>query len=124
GPCERLETVVDGGRAQLMDWQASRRLGAPGTGCGGAAGQPVAGRGRGGAPVAAGGRGRGGAPPAGGGQQGPEAFFGGRGGTPMRARVTLTAGPHAIGATFLATNFAPLLDLDQHFMRDTLQTGP
>src|SRR5438045_6961878 len=42
----------------------------------------------------------------------------------MRARVTVTAGPHAVGATFLATNFAPLLDLDQHFTRDTLQTGP
>ncbi|HVZ21287.1 MAG TPA: DUF1592 domain-containing protein, partial [Vicinamibacterales bacterium] len=26
--------------------------------------------------------------------------------------------------TFLATNYAPLLDLDQHFMRDTIQTGP
>jgi hypothetical protein len=51
--------------------------------------------------------------------------FGGRGGgTPMRARVTVTAGEHEVGATFLATNFAPLLDLDQHFMRSTLQTGP
>jgi hypothetical protein len=26
--------------------------------------------------------------------------------------------------TFLQTNFAPLLDLDQHFTRDTVQTGP
>jgi len=42
----------------------------------------------------------------------------------MTVRVKVTAGRHAIGATFLATNFAPLLDLDQHFMRDTLQTGP
>ena len=42
----------------------------------------------------------------------------------MRARVKVTAGSHKIGATFLATNFAPVLDLDQHFMRDTLQTGP
>src|SRR5262249_29190379 len=71
-----------------------------------------------------GGRGRGAAPPAGGGQQGPEAFFGGRGGTPMRVRMKVAAGPHMVGATFLATNFAPVLDLDQHFMRDTLQTGP
>src|SRR5439155_1146964 len=29
-----------------------------------------------------------------------------------------------LGVTFLATNFAPVLDLDRHFMRDTLQTGP
>ena len=42
----------------------------------------------------------------------------------MTARVKTTAGPHMVGATFLATNFAPVLDLDQHFMRDTLQTGP
>ena len=47
----------------------------------------------------------------GGGQAGPEAFFGGRGGTPMRVRVKVTAGEHTVGATFLATNFAPLLDL-------------
>src|SRR5262249_25602233 len=26
--------------------------------------------------------------------------------------------------TFLQTNFAPVLDLDKHFMRDTVQTGP
>src|SRR5262249_13611721 len=26
--------------------------------------------------------------------------------------------------TFPATNLAPVLDLDQHFMRDTVQTGP
>src|SRR5262249_38929467 len=29
-----------------------------------------------------------------------------------------------LGVTFLQTNFAPVLDLDQHFMRDTVQTGP
>jgi mono/diheme cytochrome c family protein len=121
-PCEKLEILLDGARVQLVDWQGSRRFGAPADGCGGAAGQPAGGRGRGAAPAAGGGRGRG--APSGGGQQGPEAFFGGRGGTPMRARVKVTAGPHAIGATFLATNLAPLLDLDQHFMRDTLQTGP
>ena len=34
------------------------------------------------------------------------------------------SGPHALGVTFLQTNFAPVLDLDQHFMRDTVQTGP
>ena len=42
----------------------------------------------------------------------------------MRVRIKTTAGPHAIGVTFLQTNFAPILDLDQHFLRDTLQTGP
>ena len=119
--CEKIEILLDGDRVQLVDWQGSRRLGAPSDNCGGASGQPGGGRGR--SAAAAGGRGRGGAPP-GGGQQGPEAFFGGRGGTPMRARIKVTAGPHLVGATFLATNFAPLLDLDQHFMRDTLQTGP
>jgi hypothetical protein len=119
-PCEKLEILLDSERVQLMDWQGNRRFGASDAGCGGAAASTA--RGRGTAPAAAG-RGRG-AQPSGGGQQGPEAFFGGRGGTPMRARVKVSAGPHKIGATFLATNFAPVLDLDQHFMRDTLQTGP
>ena len=35
-----------------------------------------------------------------------------------------TAGQHAVGVTFLATNYAPVLDLDRHFMRSTVQTGP
>jgi uncharacterized protein DUF1592/uncharacterized protein DUF1588/uncharacterized protein DUF1587/uncharacterized protein DUF1585/uncharacterized protein DUF1595 len=114
-PCEKLEILLDGERLQLVDWQGSRRLGAPQANCGGQS-APAPQRGRG----AGGGRG---VPPTGG-QQGPEAFFGGRGGTPMRARVTTTAGAHMVGATFPATNFAPVLDLDQHFMRDTVQTGP
>jgi len=42
----------------------------------------------------------------------------------MRVRFKTTAGLHAVGATFPQTNFAPILDLDQHFVRDTLQTGP
>src|SRR5207247_1674539 len=42
----------------------------------------------------------------------------------MTVRFTTTAGPHMVGATFPQTNLAPVLDLDQHFMRDTLQTGP
>jgi len=122
-PCEKIEILLDGERVQLMDWQGSRRFGAPDANCGGASSSSGGQRGRGAAP--AGGRGNArGAAGGGGGQQGPEAFFGGRGGTPMRARLKITAGPHAVGATFLATNFAPLLDLDQHFMRDTLQTGP
>jgi len=114
-PCEKLEILLDGARLDLIDWQGSRRFGAPQANCGGEAQ-----RGRGATPAA--GRGRG--APSGGGQQGPEAFFGGRGGTPMRVRFKTTAGAHAVGVTFLATNFAPVLDLDRHFMRDTLQTGP
>ena len=115
-PCEKLEVLLDGERLQLLDWQGGRRFGATNANCDGQS----AARGRGAAP----GGGRGAAGPPGGGQQGPEAFFGGRGGTPMRVRFTTTAGEHQVGATFLATNFAPLLDLDRHFMRDTLQTGP
>jgi Protein of unknown function (DUF1592)/Protein of unknown function (DUF1588)/Protein of unknown function (DUF1587)/Protein of unknown function (DUF1585)/Protein of unknown function (DUF1595) len=122
-PCEKLEILLDGERLELVDWQGSRRLGSPQANCRGESAPPGQ-RGRG---TAGGGRGAGaagrGAPPTGG-QQGPEAFFGGRGGTPMRARFKTTAGSHWVGATFPATNFAPVLDLDQHFMRDTVQTGP
>jgi Protein of unknown function (DUF1592)/Protein of unknown function (DUF1588)/Protein of unknown function (DUF1585)/Protein of unknown function (DUF1587)/Protein of unknown function (DUF1595) len=109
-PCEKLEILLDGERVQLLDWQGNRRFGAPEASCGGAS-APAAGRGRGAAPAAAaGGRGRGGPP---------------RNDIPkMTVRVKTTAGPHLVGATFPATNFAPVLDLDQHFMRDTLQTGP
>ena len=119
-PCEKLEILLDGERLAVVDWQGSRRLGAPQANCGGESAPAQRGRG-----AAAGGRGAAGrgAPPTGG-QQGPEAFFGGRGGTPMRARFKTTAGAHWVGATFPATNFAPVLDLDQHFMRDTVQTGP
>jgi Protein of unknown function (DUF1592)/Protein of unknown function (DUF1588)/Protein of unknown function (DUF1587)/Protein of unknown function (DUF1585)/Protein of unknown function (DUF1595) len=124
-PCEKLEVLLDGERLQVLDWIGNRRLGAPQANCqGDAASTPQRGRGAapaGGRGAAAGGRAAG---PQGGGQQGPEAFFGGRGGTPMRARFKTTAGAHWIGATFPATNFAPVLDLDRHFMRDTVQTGP
>ena len=105
-PCERLEMLLDGERLALMNWQ------------GGGRNQPAN------CGTAAAARGTRPAPIGGGGQSGPEAFFGGRGGTPMRVRFKTTAGTHTVGATFLATNFAPLLDLDQHFMRSTLQTGP
>jgi len=37
--------------------------------------------------------------------------------------VTVKAGPHTIGVTFLATQLAPGNDLDQHFLRDTIETG-
>src|SRR5437870_4721053 len=42
----------------------------------------------------------------------------------MKIRISTKAGLHDLGVTFLQTNFAPILDLDQHFMRDTVQTGP
>jgi mono/diheme cytochrome c family protein len=110
-PCERLEILMDGQRLGLVNWQGGGRTlpGAcdrvrGGQGEAAAADEPIFN------------------PPTG--QAGPEAFFGGRGGTPMRVRVKVTAGRHAVGATFLATNFAPLLDLDRRFMRATIQTGP
>jgi hypothetical protein len=98
-PCEQLEILRDGERLQLMDWQGGGR--APAANCRGQRQGP----------------GRSG-------QAGPEAFFGGRGGSPMRVRFKTTAGMHTVGATFLQTNLAPVLDLDQHFARPTVQTGP
>ncbi len=98
-PCEKLEILLDGQRVQLLDWQGGGRFGVPVPNCKGSrpSGPPAA-------------------PPA------PGSF---RIAVPkMTVRVKTTAGPHDVGATFPATNFAPLLDLDQHFSRDTLQTGP
>jgi len=94
-PCEKLEVLLDGERLQLMDWQGGGRRGAPDN-CGGQRG--------------------GGAPPA---AAGPR-----RADPAMTVRFNATAGGHALGVTFLATNFAPVLDFDRHFTRDTLQTGP
>jgi uncharacterized protein DUF1592/uncharacterized protein DUF1588/uncharacterized protein DUF1595/uncharacterized protein DUF1587/uncharacterized protein DUF1585/cytochrome c len=98
-PCERLDVMLDGERLQLMDWQGGGR--APAANCGGRRQAAVRS-----------------------GQAGPEAFFGGRGGTPMRVRFKATAGLHRVGVTFLQTNLAPILDLDRHFARSTVQTGP
>src|SRR5256714_12817409 len=81
-PCEKIEILLDGERVQLMDWQGSRRFGAPSDSCGGASGQSAGGRGRG-APAAAR-RGRGTAQPPRGRQPGPEGLFRGRGGPPRR----------------------------------------
>ena len=114
-PCEKLELLVDGDLLGLINWQGGGRNAGGNcstAGRGGANGQapavspsvvpePPA-------PAAAGGGGGG---------------FG-RGGPPMRVRFRTTAGKHMIGATYLATNYAPLLDLDRHFMRSTVQTGP
>jgi len=102
-PCEQLEILLDGERLSLMNWQGGGRFGQATPNCGRGGPQPPQQRG---------------------GQAGPEAFFGGRGGTPMRVRFKATAGTHMVGATFPATNYAPLLDLDRHFMRSTVQTGP
>jgi hypothetical protein len=98
-PCERLEVLLDAERLALMDWNGGGR--APATECRGQ--QQAASRT---------------------GQAGPEAFFGGRGGAPMRVRFKATAGAHKVAATFLATQYAPLLDLDRRFRRSTIQTGP
>ena len=98
-PCERLEVLLDAERLALMDWNGGGR--APATECRGQ--QQAASRT---------------------GQAGPEAFFGGRNGAPMRVRFNATAGAHKVGATFLATQYAPLLDLDRRFRRSTIQTGP
>jgi len=38
-------------------------------------------------------------------------------------RLDVTAGPHKVGVTFLASNFAPLLDLNNAFERSTIETG-
>jgi hypothetical protein len=38
-------------------------------------------------------------------------------------RVPVTAGPHRVGVTFLATNYAPGLDINRPFERSTIETG-
>jgi mono/diheme cytochrome c family protein len=104
-PCERIEMLLDGERLTIMNWQGGGRntptnCGPRGAGAGantGAQPQPTA--------AAAG-------------------FGFNRNLPPMRVRFKTTAGTHMVGATFPATNFAPLLDLDKHFLRSTVQTGP
>jgi len=145
-PCEKLEVLLDGERLELLDWQGGGRFGQTPPNCGGAGGRGGRGRGAGAGAAAAqgagGGRGPGAAAgatsaegaegqAAGGRGRGAGAAGGGGGGfgglraaPKMMVRFKTTAGPHKIGATFLQTNFAPLLDLDEHFQRDTLQTGP
>jgi hypothetical protein len=110
-PCEQIQMLLDGERLGLMNWQGGGRnqQGNCGRRGGANAGAP--------APEAAQAGGRGGAGFGGGGGFGRNA-------PPMRVRFKATAGTHQIGATFLATNFAPLLDLDKHFLRSTVQTGP
>ncbi len=38
-------------------------------------------------------------------------------------RVPVAAGPHNVGVTFLATNYAPGLDMNRAFERSTIETG-
>jgi mono/diheme cytochrome c family protein len=94
-PCEKLEVLLDGERIALLDWQGGGR--SPAATCGGRRVAEVRS-----------------------GQSGAD--LGRTSG--MRVRFATKAGAHALGVTFLQTNFAPVLDLDQHFMRDTVQTGP
>jgi hypothetical protein len=54
--------------------------------------------------------------------QGNRRGRGGDGG--MEVTFEATGGPHEVGVTFLATNFAPLADLNRQFERKTVQTGP
>jgi Protein of unknown function (DUF1592)/Protein of unknown function (DUF1588)/Protein of unknown function (DUF1587)/Protein of unknown function (DUF1585)/Protein of unknown function (DUF1595) len=129
-PCEKLEVMLDGERLQLLDWQGGGRFGVPVANCAGNqrartasasgnAGDRPAGDGGQGAPRGAAGT----QPPAAQGGQGGGGFF--RNPVPkMTVRFKTTAGPHAIGVTFRQTNLAPLLDLDRHFTRSTIQTGP
>ena len=103
-PCERIEMLLDGSRLGIQNWQGGGRN----------------------TPTNCGRRGDAAAP--GGAQTPPTAqaagFGFGRNLPPMRVRFKTTAGTHMVGATFPATNLAPGLDLDKHFMRDTVQTGP
>ncbi len=140
-PCEKLEVMLDGERLELLDWQGGGRFGQAQANCGGANGRGGRGRGTGAGPAAqAAPAGRGAGTGAGGAVAGPNGRgrgapgagapaapggFAARFQTPkMIVHVKTTAGPHQVGVTFLQTNLAPLLDLDQHFLRDTLQTGP
>jgi mono/diheme cytochrome c family protein len=95
-PCEKLEVLLDGDRLTLLDWQGGGRFGVTPASCGGKA------------PAAA----------------APQTFQQRQQIPKMTVKVKVTAGQHLIGVTFPQTNFAPVLDLDQHFERDTLQTGP
>ena len=53
-----------------------------------------------------------------------ERFLGGSGQLQsIEVTVPVTAGPHHVGVTFLATNYAPDLDLNHAFERTTIETG-
>jgi mono/diheme cytochrome c family protein len=100
-PCEKLEVLLDGERLQLLDWQGGGRFGVTPPNCGGRGTSSTA------------------AVPA-----TPQTFAQRNQVPKMTVKFKTTAGLHDVGVTFPQTNFAPVLDLDQHFQRDTLQTGP
>lgn len=133
-PCEKLEVLLDGQRLDLLNWSNGGGGGGRNGGGGATCANTPNATARGNQPVAAAANPA--VPPVAGDAQGQNAaaaqgnqqaagFGGGRGGgNAMRVRFKTTAGPHKIGATFLATNFAPLLDMNIHPMRTTVQTGP
>jgi hypothetical protein len=151
-PCEKIEVLLDRERLQLIDWVAGRGGGnancagrGGNAGQGGNATQGARGQGAAAVPNTPGDQAAAGGAPAtqdgqrGGQQQagaGDNAAAGAAGGNnagggggrgnanAMRVRFTTTAGPHDIGVTFLATNMAPLLDMNRQFLRSTVQTGP
>ncbi len=41
----------------------------------------------------------------------------------LNLKFAAKAGPHVVGVTFIATNYAPGNDLNKHFMRETIETG-
>jgi hypothetical protein len=41
----------------------------------------------------------------------------------LNLKFPAKAGPHIVGVTFIATNYAPGNDLNKHFMRETIETG-
>ena len=49
--------------------------------------------------------------------------FGGGNLKTIDVSVPVTAGPHTVGVTFLATNYAPGLDMNRAFERSTIETG-
>jgi len=150
-PCEKLEVLLDGERLDLLNWAGGGGGGGRGGGGGASCANTANATARGvpspavipvtaaaqAAPVvpavpaatpdpaaapAAGAQAAAAGQQAGGQGQGGGGGRGGGGG--MRLRFRTTAGPHRIGATFLATNFAPLLDMNIHPARTTVQTGP
>src|SRR5881296_3323681 len=128
---EKLEVLLDGQLVQMIDWQGGRGFGGGGGAGAAAGGAAAAGAAQG---AAAGGNAPAAGAPAG--QQSAAAAIaaaqaaggggggGGRNGGGMRVRLKTTAGLHTLGVTFKQTNLAPILDLEQHFLRYTLQTGP
>jgi hypothetical protein len=135
-PCEKVEVLLDNERIQVLDWQGGGRNGGGNANCGGR-GTAGGGRGNGAnagatadpaAPTqaAAAGAQAGQAGQAGAGQAGGQGGAGGRGGGGggMKVKFKATAGQHMLAVTFLQTNLAPILDIDIHPMRDTVQTGP